>query len=114
MQSGSHIKIWRGCYYHHGIYVGGGRVVHYKSCGIVMSDLEKFCKGVSPEIVQHPNQDYDLTVLRAYERLGENLYSIVFNNCEAFANWCVTGRSFSHQVEAGVDFLRRTFFAEFW
>ena len=31
MQSGSHIKVWRGRYYHHGIYVGGNQVVHYKS-----------------------------------------------------------------------------------
>lgn len=64
MQSGSHIKVWRGCYYHHGIYVGGNQVVHYKSYGIVMTDLEDFCRESSPEIVHHPNQDYDLTVQR--------------------------------------------------
>ncbi len=114
MQSGSHIKVWRGRYYHHGVYVGGNQVAHYKSYGVVMTDLEDFCRGSSPEIVHHPNQDYDLTVQRAYERLGENLCSLTLNNCESFANWCVTGRSFSHQIEAGTDFLCRTFFAEFW
>lgn len=114
MQYGNHIKVWRGYYYHHGIYVGDGQVIHYQSCGIVMTGVEEFCKGASPEIVHHPEQDFDRTVSRAYERLGENLYNLVLNNCESFANWCATGCSKSHQIENGADFLRRTFFAEFW
>lgn len=39
------------------------------------------------------------TVQRAYERLGEDKYSLLFNNCEHFAIWCKTGISQSHQVE---------------
>lgn len=114
MQYGNHIKVWRGYYYHHGIYVGGGQIIHYQSCGIVMTGLEEFCKGASPEIVHHPEQDFDRTVSRAYERLGENLYNLVLNNCESFANWCAVGHSHSHQSENAVKLLRHTFFAEFW
>lgn len=39
------------------------------------------------------------TVERAYSRLGENKYDLVFNNCEHFAIWCKTGISKSYQVD---------------
>lgn len=38
------------------------------------------------------------TVERAKSRLGEDKYSLVFNNCEHFAIWCKTGVHESHQV----------------
>lgn len=39
------------------------------------------------------------TVKRAYERINENKYNLLTNNCEHFAIWCKTGISESHQVE---------------
>jgi hypothetical protein len=41
-------------------------------------------------------------VHRAYTRLGERHYNLLFNNCEHFATWCKTGRTESQQVK---DFL---------
>ncbi len=38
------------------------------------------------------------TVLRAKSRIGEDKYSLIFNNCEHFAIWCKTGISESHQI----------------
>ncbi|MBD5560382.1 MAG: hypothetical protein HDQ87_08530 [Clostridia bacterium] len=38
------------------------------------------------------------TVARARSRLGEEKYSLPFNNCEHFAVWCKTGVHESHQV----------------
>lgn len=38
------------------------------------------------------------TVSRARSRLGEEKYSLPFNNCEHFAIWCKTGVHESHQV----------------
>ncbi len=38
------------------------------------------------------------TVKRAISRLGEDEYSLAFNNCEHFAIWCKTGIKESHQV----------------
>ena len=35
---------------------------------------------------------------RAYEKLGEDSYSLVFNNCEHFVNWCFNGFESSSQV----------------
>jgi len=105
MQYGSHIRVWRGCYYHHGIYVGDGQVVHYKSEGIVMSPLYEFEDGGIIEEVHHEEQDFDLTVSRAYMRLGESSYNLIFNNCESFANWCAIGRNTSNQVRLVLSLL---------
>lgn len=38
------------------------------------------------------------TVARAKSRLGEQKYTLPFNNCEHFAIWCKTGVHESHQV----------------
>ena len=42
MQYGSHIRVWRGCYYHHGVYVGDGKFVHASgsTVGVVISSLD--------------------------------------------------------------------------
>ena len=39
------------------------------------------------------------TIRRAKERLGEEKYNLVTNNCEHFAMWCKTGESVSGQVK---------------
>lgn len=39
------------------------------------------------------------TIRRAKERLGEEKYNLVTNNCEHFAMWCKTGESVSSQVK---------------
>jgi len=43
------------------------------------------------------------TVKRAFSRVGENKYSLAFNNCEHFAIWCKTGISESHQVNTVIE-----------
>lgn len=44
------------------------------------------------------------TIRRAKERLGEEKYNLVTNNCEHFAMWCKTGESVSSQVKQIVRF----------
>lgn len=44
------------------------------------------------------------TIRRAKERLGEEKYNLVTNNCEHFALWCKTGESVSGQVKQIVRF----------
>lgn len=39
------------------------------------------------------------TIARARSRLGENEYSLLFNNCEHYAIWCKTGIHESRQIE---------------
>jgi Lecithin retinol acyltransferase len=47
-------------------------------------------------------RDPDAIIARAMSRLGDGDYNLVFNNCQHFARWCVTGDHVSEQVEAVV------------
>ena len=109
---GSHIAVSRGFYTHHGIYIGGDKVVHYsgfaqafkkgavKETSIVdfLGDEDKF------KIINYPQSQavYDPSEVatRAINRIGEDDYNVIFNNCEHFACWCVTGNYRSDQVNS--------------
>ena len=108
MTAGDHIQVPRlgGLYYHHGIDLGNGRVIHFSGEPLhpgnaVICDvpMETFLEGAQAEVVAY---DYALppeeTVRLARSRLGETGYHLLFNNCEHFATWCKTGKSQSRQV----------------
>lgn len=108
---GAHLVSDRAGYSHHGIHVGGGRVVHY--AGLCASlhrgpieevTLERFAAGHAVRIVPHPHAAYagHAAVLRARSRLGENHYRLLTNNCEHFCTWCVEGTGHSEQVRTCV------------
>lgn len=112
IQQGSHLKVSRGLYSHHGIYVGNDNVVHYSGLAnglnkgkIKLVSLKEFM-GQATELkyVKYDTtiQTYDKDDIceRALSRLNENKYNILFNNCEHFACWCVTGKQESKQVQA--------------
>ncbi len=105
---GAHLVTPRRGYSHHGIYVGGGRVVHYAGLcrgvhrgPVEEVSLERFAGGrgfrvesgvsarFAPREVAH----------RARSRLGENRYRLLSNNCEHFCQWCLCGEPRSLQVE---------------
>jgi Lecithin retinol acyltransferase len=105
---GAHLTTSRRGYTHHGVYVGGGRVVHYSGfsgfwqCGPVEEvSLSGFSAGREVRSVDHPKSVFspEETVRRARSRLGENDYRLLTNNCEHFCNWCLNGVSHSAQVE---------------
>jgi hypothetical protein len=105
---GAHLTASRRGYSHHGIYLGGGRVMHYAGlsgglwqCGPVEEvSLPRFGSGHVIRIVEHTAPAYspEEIVRRARSRLGENDYRLLTNNCEHFCNWCVNGISRSAQV----------------
>ena len=104
----AHLTTSRRGYTHHGVYVGGGRVVHYSGfsgfwqCGPVEEvSLSRFSAGRELRIVHHPKSVFspEEIVRRASSRLGENDYRLLTNNCEHFCNWCLDGVSRSAQVE---------------
>jgi hypothetical protein len=95
-------------YDHHGVYVGDGRVVHYSGyCKGIHSgpveevDLAEFELGRGVTIRSHGPAVFSPAEIaaRARSRVGESRYHLLGNNCEHFCEWCVTGRSHSHQVE---------------
>jgi hypothetical protein len=105
---GAHMVAARRGYTHHGIYVGGGRVVQYGglSWGLRRGPVEEvplsqFSRGrrVWVRAVESRWFDPHEIARRARLRLGEDRYSVLTNNCEHFCEWCVRGEPRSYQVD---------------
>jgi hypothetical protein len=73
---GAQLVVRYSSYCHHGIYAGGGRVIHYAG----------WIGGLD-------------VVRRARSRLGERCYDLLENNCEHFCTWCQLGEARSVQIE---------------
>ena len=96
---GSRLIVRRRAYFHHGIYVGNGRMIHYAGWfrgmrGLVEEvTLEQFTEGHGYCIGRMPpdRRAGEDIVRRARSRLGERRYHLLRNNCEHFCNWCQLG-----------------------
>jgi hypothetical protein len=108
---GAHLVTPRRGYTHHGIYVGGGKVVQYGglSWGLRRGPVEEvslsqFSQGrpVWLRVMGAHWFDRHEVVRRARLRLGEDRYSVLTNNCEHFCEWCVRGQHRSYQVDDGI------------
>jgi hypothetical protein len=105
---GTRLIVRRRAYFHHGIYLGNGRMIHYagwsRGTGGLIEEvtLEQFTEG-NPYCIGRmppdPRAGEDV-VRRARSRLGERCYHLLRNNCEHFCNWCQLGECRSEQVEA--------------
>lgn len=103
--------------YHHALYIGNGKVIHYNS----KPDVTQWDKGAAEvriddvrtveqkakdvggtvKVRRHKNRLADgEAVERCASRLEENHYDLFKNNCEHLVNWCVTGNPVSHQTRA--------------
>lgn len=113
---GDHIRVNRGLYCHHGIYVSDNEVIHFTGKDgdsvldwskpeVITSDLDYFLKGDKLEVKEYTDDEledlYPVDHIVKYARacLGDKGYNLVFNNCEHFANTCTLGRFRSKQVE---------------
>jgi Lecithin retinol acyltransferase len=113
---GAHLITSRFAYAHHGVYVGGGAVVHYAAFAkhwhrgpVEETSLKDFAHGHPVRVrAGRPNGLQSVQIVRrARSRLGENRYRLFSNNCEHFSEWCVNGEHRSPQVERLLDPLRR-------
>jgi hypothetical protein len=106
LSPGAHLRVDRGAYWHHAIYLGSGMVIHYSgltkdkaTASVRKESFEAFRKGDPWEIVEYSRAFTPRQVIaRALGRLGENNYRFFGNNCEHFARWCKTGHQTSEQV----------------
>jgi len=105
---GAHLVTPRLAFAHHGIYVGGGHVVHYgalayqfRRAPVEEVSFAFFAHGHAVFVRPHtaPRFDCHEVIRRARSRLGENRYGLLRNNCEHFCEWCVQGVPRSLQVE---------------
>ncbi|RIX59275.1 hypothetical protein D3P08_03730 [Paenibacillus nanensis] len=97
-KTGDHLYVQRVGYTHHGIYLGGEKVIHYLDDeGICIHDLETFSRGVRVHVKNsYVTYEPSRIVERAFSRIGEKNYNVVSNNCEHFANWCRSGRDYDY------------------
>ena len=115
---GAHLVTPRRGYTHHGIYVGGGRVVHYAGWSraqftrqpVEEVSLEEFAggRGVDALAANAARFAGPEVVARARSRLGEDRYRLATNNCEHFCHWCLTGESRSAQIDRLTVWLARS------
>lgn len=112
---GAHLVTPRFAFAHHGIYVGGGRVVHYgalarqfRRAPVEEVSLAFFAQGRAVFVRPHsaPRFDCHEVIRRARSRLREDRYGLLSNNCEHFCEWCVQGIARSLQVERALTFPR--------
>ncbi|MGI9473250.1 MAG: lecithin retinol acyltransferase family protein [Rubripirellula sp.] len=119
MARGDHFFVWRQRkgvpFQHHGIDLGDNSVVHFTDgAGGVAgpgSSSEFEVKQTPFESVTRGGQDSvhfidysnhlprEAIVSRALSQVGRRGYHLVFDNCEHFACWCVTGKDESRQID---------------
>jgi len=121
---GDQIRVNRGLYFHHGIYVSDDEVIQYASPSgsevspatalIISTSLSTFLKGAEVEVRVYNSEELkkvrskDEIVRFAKAQLGTGLgeYNIISNNCEHFSNYCAFGIKESNQVD---DILKMFF-----
>ncbi len=112
--AGAHLMAPRAWYAHHGIATGRDTVIHYRgrrpdgSVGPIEEvAVDVFAAGARLEVVPHQNARFAPceVVARARSRLGEDQYSMLWNNCEHLCEWAITGRARSTQARAWPRFL---------
>jgi hypothetical protein len=121
---GDQIRVNRGLYYHHGIYVDDSHVIQFGSptnelnpatAEVMIVSLDTFLRDSLLEVrvlndnelkeVRTPNE----IVNYAMSKLGTKGYSIISNNCEHFASECLFGKRESDQVNKVFSFLEELF-----
>ncbi len=114
---GAQIRVSRGAYYHHGIYVAEDTVVHYAAADgdglshaadvtVRTVPLSMFLAGGNLEIRRYSLRERlevrppKRVAAAALGRVGEGGYDILRHNCEDFSNECAFGRRRSGQIDA--------------
>ena len=114
---GDMIRVAVGSIYHFGIYVSDDEVIQFglppsrrgnqpdSEVEVLVSDIDGFLAGGFLEVSvfdkkeKKKNRTPEEAVRYARSKLGTRGYNILYNNCEHFANECVTGVGICRQAE---------------
>ena len=114
---GDMIRVSAGTIYHFGIYVSDDEVIQFglppsrrglqsdSEVEVLASDIDGFLAGGFLEVCEFDkkekkkNRTPEQTVSYARSKLGMRGYHILYNNCEHFANECITGTGICRQAE---------------
>ncbi len=120
------IRVNRGLYHHHGIYLSDDCVIHFAALDagseldpskarVVQTTLSEFLKGGILEVREYSDNE-KLTLRKkteianyAFSCLGNAGYDVIKNNCEHFSNECAFGKRESNQVENVLNSLLNFF-----
>ena len=122
---GDMIRVAVGSIYHFGIYVSDEEVIQFglpptaiatrqdRDVEVLSSDIDAFLAGGFLEVCEFDrkekkkNRTPDEIVKYARSKIGTKGYHILYNNCEHFANECVTGVQICRQAEDLRAMLRK-------
>ncbi|MBQ3063464.1 MAG: lecithin retinol acyltransferase family protein [Clostridia bacterium] len=112
---GDMIRVALGGIYHFGIYVSEKEVIQFglppsararlqdSEITVLAADLTAFLAGGKPEVALfdegEPRRSAAETVSYARAKIGMKGYHILYNNCEHFANECISGKQICRQAE---------------
>ncbi|MBO5789945.1 MAG: lecithin retinol acyltransferase family protein [Clostridia bacterium] len=114
---GDMVRVAVGGIYHFGIYVSDEEVIQFglppsrrsglsdSDMRVLSSDIDAFLAGGFLEVCEFDkkekkkNRSKEQIVAYARAKLGTGGYHILYNNCEHFANECVTGEQICRQTE---------------
>jgi len=111
---GTHLKVWRSIFWHHGVYVGSDTVIHYSGLfngrlhgRVEAIHISEFSRGHTVRTVNYRNRTFtDKEIVeRAFSLQGQENYCLIRNNCEHFTSWCCTGIGRSRQVNGTMQAL---------
>ncbi len=114
---GDMIRVESGSIYHFGIYVSDDEVIQFglapsqrdvlkdSEVVVIASDIDRFLAGGFLEVCEFDrkerkkNRSPDEVVNYARSKLGMGGYNIIYNNCEHFANECISGQHICKQAD---------------
>lgn len=115
---GAQVRVRRSGYYHHGIYIGNGEIVHFDgspadqgtdaaAVRVRRTGMEEFLRGGLPELRIYGRAERkmlrapDEIAAAALSAVGRGGYDYRTNNCEHFSNECAFGEHYSRQSGEG-------------
>lgn len=103
-QLGDRLRVWRGVYWHYGMYLSNGSVIEHAGMqrgGVQIVPVATFSRGSPVEVLPHLAIRFTRAqaVQRALSRLGDRFFHLFKWNCEHFVNDAAYGNAFSSQAK---------------